>query len=106
MLDFVRELGHIYVYSMKRLSRSLKDLQEVVERLNANGVSVTFLKENLRFDPPEKGIDAHQTAYSKLMLQLLGTFGAFECALIKERQREVIAILQNYKMSTKVEHQH
>jgi DNA invertase Pin-like site-specific DNA recombinase len=92
MLEFVREGDHIYVHSMDRLSRSLRDLQDVVERLTAKGISVTFMKENLRFDPLATGIDAHQTAYSTLMLQLLGAVGQFERALIKERQREGIAI--------------
>lgn len=92
MLEFVREGDHIYVHSMDRLSRSLRDLQDVVERLTARGVSVTFMKENLRFDPPATGKNAHQTAYSTLMLQLLGAVGQFERALIKERQREGIAI--------------
>ena len=92
MLEFVREGDQIYVHSMDRLSRSLRDLQDVVERLTAKGISVTFIKENLRFDPPETGTDAHQTAYSTLMLQLLGAVGQFERALIKERQREGIAI--------------
>ena len=92
MLEFVREGDHIHVHSMDRLSRSLRDLQDVVERLTAKGISVTFIKENLRFDPPATGTDAHQTAYSTLMLQLLGAVGQFERALIKERQREGIAI--------------
>lgn len=92
MLEFVREGDHIYVHSMDRLSRSLRDLQDVVEKLTAKGISVTFVKENLTFDPPASGADAHKTAYSTLMLQLLGAVGQFERALIKERQREGIAI--------------
>ncbi|HRK39749.1 MAG TPA: recombinase family protein [Burkholderiaceae bacterium] len=92
MLEFVREGDQIYVHSMDRLSRSLRDLQDVVERLTAKGISVTFVKENLRFDPLTTGTDAHQTAYSTLMLQLLGAVGQFERALIKERQREGIVI--------------
>ena len=98
MLEFVRESDHIYVHSMDRLSRSLRDLQDVVERLTAKGISVTFVKENLRFDPPAIGTDAHQTAYSTLMLQLLGAVGQFERALIKERQREGIAIAKTKKL--------
>ncbi len=92
MLEFVREGDHIYVHSMDRLSRSLRDLQDVVEKLTAKGISVTFVKENLTFDPPASGADAHKTAYSTLMLQLLGAVSQFERALIKERQREGIAI--------------
>ena len=92
MLEFLREGDHLYVHSMDRLSRSLRDLQSVVEQLNARGICVTFVKEGLRFETPTTGTDAHQTAYSKLMLQLLGAVSEFERALILERQREGIAI--------------
>jgi len=67
MFEFVREGDHIYVHSMDRLSRSLRDLQEVVERLTSKGISVTFVKETLTFEPPATGADAHKTAYSTLM---------------------------------------
>ena len=98
MLEFVREGDHIYVHSMDRLSRSLRDLQEVVERMTGKGISVTFTKENLTFEPPATGADAHKTAYSTLMLQLLGAVSQFERALIKERQREGIAIAKAKKL--------
>ena len=98
MLDFVREGDNLYVHSMDRLSRSLRDLQEVVERLTGKGISVSFVKENLTFEPPATGVDAHRTAYSTLMLQLLGAVGQFERALIKERQREGIAIAKAKKL--------
>lgn len=98
MLEFVRDGDHVYCHSMDRLSRSLRDLQGVVERLTAKGISVTFVKENLTFEPPATGADAHKTAYSTLMLQLLGAVGEFERALIKERQREGIAIAKTKKL--------
>ncbi len=98
MFEFVREGDHIYVHSMDRLSRSLRDLQEVVERLTGKGISVSFTKENLTFEPPATGADAHKTAYSTLMLQLLGAVSQFERALIKERQREGIAIAKTKKL--------
>ena len=98
MLEFVREGDHIYVHSMDRLSRSLRDLQDVVERLTAKGITITFVNESLTFEPPTTGADAHKTAYSTLMLQLLGAVGQFERALIKERQREGIAIAQAKKL--------
>ena len=98
MLDYAREGDHIYVHSMDRLSRSLRDLQEVVERLTGKGITVTFVKESLNFEPPATGADAHKTAYSTLMLQLLGAVGQFERALIKERQREGIAIAKAKKL--------
>ena len=95
MLEHVRDGDHLFVHSMDRLSRSLKDLQEVVEGLTSKGVTVTFVKENLKFQRPGTGDDAHQTAYSMLMLQMLGAVGQFERALIRERQREGIAIAKN-----------
>lgn len=98
MLEFVRDGDHIYVHSMDRLSRSLRDLQDVVERLTNKGICVTFVKENLTFEPPATGADAHKTAYSTLMLQLLGAVGQFERSLIKERQREGIAIAKAKKL--------
>ncbi|MDO8769382.1 MAG: recombinase family protein [Burkholderiaceae bacterium] len=98
MFEFVREGDHIYVHSMDRLSRSLRDLQEVVELMTGKGISVTFTKENLTFEPPATGADAHKTAYSTLMLQLLGAVSQFERALIKERQREGIAIAKSKKL--------
>ena len=98
MLDYAREGDHIYVHSMDRLSRSLRDLQEVVEWLTGKGITVTFVKESLNFEPPATGADAHKTAYSTLMLQLLGAVSQFERALIKERQREGIAIAKAKKL--------
>ncbi|MDM0051407.1 recombinase family protein [Variovorax sp. J22R115] len=86
MLDYVREGDHLFVHSMDRLSRSLKDLQDVVEALTAKGVSVTFTKERLTFARNDSD------PMSMLMLQLLGAIGQFERSLIKERQREGIAI--------------
>lgn len=86
MLEFVREGDQVVVHSMDRLSRSLKDLQEVVETLTSKGVSVSFLKERLTFTKDDSD------PMSMLMLQLLGAIGQFERSLIKERQREGIAI--------------
>ena len=92
LLSHVREGDHVYVHSMDRLSRSLKDLQEVVELLTARGVAVEFCKENLKFERPGNNSGGHTAAFSKLLLQMLGAVGEFERALIRERQREGIAI--------------
>lgn len=92
LLSHVREGDHVYVHSMDRLSRSLKDLQEVAELLTARGVAVEFCKENLKFERPGNNSGGHTAAYSKLLLQMLGAVGEFERALIRERQREGIAI--------------
>ncbi|MDI3380384.1 recombinase family protein [Xenophilus aerolatus] len=92
MLGHVREGDHVYVHSMDRLSRSLPDLERVVTALTGKGIAVTFIKEALTFQRPGSDEDAHKAAYSMLMLQMLGAVGQFERALIRERQREGIAI--------------
>lgn len=92
MLAHVREGDHVYVHSMDRLSRSLPDLERVVTALSGKGIVVTFVKEALTFQRPGPGEDAHKAAYSILMLQMLGAVGQFERALMRERQREGIAI--------------
>jgi len=86
MLEFVREGDTVYVHSMDRLSRSLKDLEQMVEALTTKGVAVSFTKERLTFTKDQSD------PMSMLMLQLLGAVGQFERSLILERQREGIAI--------------
>lgn len=81
----LRDGDHLFVHSMDRLSRSLKDLQTVVEELTGRGVAVTFVKENMTFTGTDDPM-------ATLMLQLLGAVSQFERALIKERQREGIAV--------------
>lgn len=88
MREFIREGDHLYVHSMDRLSRSLKDLQAVVEELTGRGVSVSFVKEGMTFT-------GNEDPMATLMLQLLGAVGQFERALIRERQREGIAIAKS-----------
>jgi DNA invertase Pin-like site-specific DNA recombinase len=84
MIDFVREGDEVLVYSIDRLARSLTDLQAIVDQLNAKGVAVRFLSENLVFSR-----DA-QDPFATLQLQLLGSFAQFEVSLSKQRQLEGI----------------
>jgi hypothetical protein len=70
---------------MDRLARNLDDLRQIVQGLNDRGVSVEFVKEKLHFTGDDSPL-------SKLMLSVMGAFAEFECALIRERQREGIAL--------------
>ena len=88
-LDFIREGDTLIVHSIDRLARNLEDLQRLVRELTGKGVSVRFMKENLTFQAGEN--NPMQT----LMFQMLGAFAQFERALIKERQREGIAIAKS-----------
>ena len=84
-LDYLREDDVLHVHSIDRLARNLADLQKLVGSLISRGVSVHFHKENLVFNGSEN-------AMAKLMLQMMGAFAEFERDLIRERQREGIAL--------------
>jgi DNA invertase Pin-like site-specific DNA recombinase len=84
-LDYLRDGDVLVVHSMDRLARNLDDLRKIVTDLTARGVVVEFVKEHLTFTPEEN-------AMSKLLLSVMGAFAEFERALIRERQREGIAL--------------
>lgn len=84
---YLRRGDVLFVHSMDRLARNLKDLLSTVESLNRKGVEVRFVRENLCFEP-----DAKANPMSRLMLSLLGAVAEFERALISERQREGVAL--------------
>ena len=44
MMDFAREGDEVIVWSIDRLARDLRDLQDIISTLNDKGVSVSFLK--------------------------------------------------------------
>ena len=62
MLDFAREGDTVYVLDWSRISRSTKDLLELVDRLGAKGVHLYSLKEN--FDT--------STPHGRMVLTILG----------------------------------
>lgn len=84
-LEYVREGDVLVVHSMDRLARNLDDLRRTVSDLTGRGVEVHFVKEGLTFTGDD-------TAMSKLLLSVMGAFAEFERSLLKERQREGIAI--------------
>ncbi|WP_154224412.1 recombinase family protein [Marinicella rhabdoformis] len=85
LLLFARTGDIIIIHSMDRLARNLNDLLRVVQLLTDKGVCVQFVKENLSFD-------GEDSPMSKLMLSIMGAFAEFERSLIRERQREGIAL--------------
>lgn len=84
-LTYLREGDTLHVHSIDRLARNLVDLQNIITDLNGRDVVVRFHKENLVFD-------GNDNPMGKLMLQMMGAFAEFERNLIKERQREGIAL--------------
>ena len=84
-LEYMRDGDVLVIHSMDRLARNLDDLRRIVTELTARGVQIQFMKEGMLFT-------GEDTAMSKLMLSVMGAFAEFERSLLKERQREGIAI--------------
>jgi DNA invertase Pin-like site-specific DNA recombinase len=85
LMTFVRSGDTVVVHSMDRLARNLDDLRRVVQDLTTRGVRVQFLKEHLTFTGDDSPM-------AQLMLSVMGAFAEFERALLRERQREGIAL--------------
>ena len=85
LLAFVREGDTVVVHSMDRLARNLDDLRRLVQGLTQRGVRIAFAKEHLTFT-------GEDSPMANLMLSVMGAFAEFERALIRERQREGIAL--------------
>jgi DNA invertase Pin-like site-specific DNA recombinase len=85
LLKFVREGDLVIVHSLDRLARNLDDLRRIVSELTRRGVKIQFLKESLTFT-------GEDSPMANLLLSVMGAFAEFERALIRERQREGVAI--------------
>ncbi len=85
LLTFVREGDTVVVHSMDRLARNLDDLRRLVQKLTKRGARIEFVKECLTFT-------GEDSPMANLMLSVMGAFAEFERALIRERQREGIAL--------------
>jgi DNA invertase Pin-like site-specific DNA recombinase len=84
-LDYVRDGDVLVVHSMDRLARNVDDLRRIVQDLTGKGIQVEFVKEHLVFTGEESPM-------SNLLLSLLGAVAEFERSMIRERQREGIAL--------------
>lgn len=85
LMVILRGDDDLYVTSMDRLARSLKDLLNITQELKDRGVTIHFMKEQMVIGPNETTSPA-----SKFMLEMLGAVAEFERELIRERQREGI----------------
>ena len=71
MIEFAREGDEVVVWSIDRLARDLRDLQDIISTLNDKGVSISFLKEKLTFSGDS------DDAFARLQLQMMGAFAEF-----------------------------
>jgi len=85
MIEFAREGDTIFVWDFSRLSRSVKDLLSIVERLQVKEIYLRSIKENLDTSTPT----------GKLMLTMIGAINEFERANLLERQKEGIKIAKD-----------
>ena len=85
LLLFVRNGDTVICHSMDRLGRNLDDLRKLVLELTGRGVRVEFVKESLSFT-------GEDSPMANLLLSVMGAFAQFERELIRERQREGIAL--------------
>lgn len=84
-MTFLRDGDTLVVHSMDRLARNLDDLRRIVLQLTKRGVNVQFIKESLTFT-------GEDSPMANLLLSVMGAFAQFERELIRERQREGIAV--------------
>jgi DNA invertase Pin-like site-specific DNA recombinase len=84
-LEFAREGDTLIVTKLDRLARSVKDLLEIVDRVQAKGAGLKILAMDLNT----------QSSHGRLVLQLLGAIAEFERALMLERQVEGIRRAQS-----------
>ncbi len=81
LLDQLRDGDTIVVWKLDRLSRSLKDVLHVMERISETGAGFRSLTE---------AVDT-TTAAGRMMMQMVGAFAEFERAIIRERTRAGLA---------------
>lgn len=85
MLNYIREGDVLHVHSLDRLCRSTIDTLQLVQELNAKGITVHFHKEGLI-----AGTD--DSAMSRMMLTIFAAVAQAERETMLERQREAAAI--------------
>jgi DNA invertase Pin-like site-specific DNA recombinase len=77
MLDQLREGDVIVVWKLDRLSRSLKDLLHLLDRIETTDAGFRSLTENIDTTTPA----------GRMMMQMVGSFAEFERAMIRERTK-------------------
>lgn len=82
MLEYVRDGDVVIVSEYARLARSSTDLLRIVKELQDKGVEIISLREKLDTTTPE----------GRFMLTVFAGLSEFEREMIRERQREGIAI--------------
>src|ERR1035438_10526115 len=77
MLDQLRKDDVVVVWKLDRLSRSLKDLLHIMDKIDTTGAGFRSLTE---------AVDT-TTAPGRMLMQMIGSFAEFERSMIRERTR-------------------
>ena len=77
MLDQLRDGDVVVVWKLDRLSRSLKDLLHLLDRIEAANAGFRSLTESIDTTTPA----------GRMMMQMVGSFAEFERAMIRERTK-------------------
>ncbi len=77
LLDHLRPGDVLTVWKLDRLSRSLKDVLHIIERLREAGAGFRSLTESIDTTTPA----------GRMLMQLLATFGEYEREMVRERTR-------------------
>lgn len=85
MLSFVREGDVVVVESLSRLARSTRDLLNIVETLDSQGVGFVSLKENMDTSTPQ----------GRFILTVFAGLSQLERESILQRQKEGIAVAKS-----------
>ncbi|MFB9985762.1 recombinase family protein [Mesorhizobium kowhaii] len=85
MLGHLREGDTVVVWKLDRLSRSLKDVLHIMERIEAAGAGFRSLTEAIDTTTPS----------GRMMMQMVGSFAEFERAMIRERTSAGLALARS-----------
>src|SRR3954462_1689965 len=77
LLDQLRQGDVLVVWKLDRLSRSLRDVLTIMERLSEAGAGFRSLTEAIDTTTPA----------GRMMMQMVGAFAEFERAMLKERTK-------------------
>lgn len=85
MMDYLREGDALIVESISRFARNTRDLLDLVEQLDAKGVTFVSLKESIDTATPQ----------GMFMLTVFGAMAELERQNIRQRQQEGIDIAKS-----------
>jgi DNA invertase Pin-like site-specific DNA recombinase len=83
------EINVVVVHEVTRISRSIRDLDRTVERMESHDTALHIISEGIVVDPEQSD------PYQRALLQLLGVFAELEAKMGRKRTTEGIAARQS-----------